>query len=123
MTTQTESAIVDPALNYPSPLQEFWQGFAYNRGAVIGLGFLLLVLLAAVFAPWVAPHDPVLQYRAAMLTPPCWSLGGQSQFLLGTDEIGRDMLSRLIFGSRLSLSIGLSAVLTWRRFIPGCWGR
>lgn len=107
----------DQALTYPSPLKEFWQGFSYNRGAVIGLVFLLVVVLAAIFAPLVAPYSPIDQYRDYMLTPPSWSDGGSTRFLLGTDEIGRDMLSRLIYGSRLSLLIGLSAVVS--SLVPG----
>lgn len=117
MTTQVQSSAEDKALAYPSPLKEFWQGFSFNKGAVIGLVFLTVVVLAALFAPWVAPYSPVEQYRDFMLTPPCWADGGSSRFLLGTDEIGRDMLSRLIYGSRLSLLIGLSAVLS--SLVPG----
>ncbi|BEV72067.1 MULTISPECIES: ABC transporter permease subunit [unclassified Paludibacterium] len=117
MTTQVQSSAEDKALAYPSPLKEFWQGFSFNKGAVIGLVFLTVVVLAALFAPWVAPYNPVEQYRDFMLTPPSWADGGSSRFLLGTDEIGRDMLSRLIYGSRLSLLIGLSAVLS--SLIPG----
>jgi dipeptide transport system permease protein len=111
MTIQAQTGAVEPAPNYPSPLKEFWQGFSYNRGAVLGLVFLTVVALAAVFAPWVAPDSPIHQYRDAMLTPPAWASAGHAHFMLGTDEIGRDMLSRLIYGSRLSLLIGLSAVL------------
>jgi len=117
MTTHVQTSADDPALHYPSPLKEFWQGFSYNRGAVIGLCFLLIVVLAALFAPLVAPYNPVDQYRDYMLTPPSWSEGGSLKFLLGTDEIGRDLLSRLIYGSRLSLLIGLSAVVT--SMLPG----
>nr|WP_133681345.1 ABC transporter permease subunit [Paludibacterium purpuratum] len=107
----------DKALAYPSPLKEFWQGFSYNKGAVMGLVFLAVVVVAALFAPWVAPYNPIDQYRDFMLTPPSWADGGTAKFLLGTDEIGRDMLSRLIYGARLSLLIGLSAVLS--SLIPG----
>ena len=117
MTTHVQTSADDPALHYPSPLKEFWQGFSYNKGAVIGLCFLLIVVLAALFAPLVAPYNPVDQYRDFMLTPPSWSEGGSLKFLLGTDEIGRDLLSRLIYGSRLSLLIGLSAVVT--SMLPG----
>ncbi|MBV8049430.1 MAG: ABC transporter permease subunit [Paludibacterium sp.] len=117
MTTQVQLGADDKALTYPSPLKEFWQGFSYNKGAVIGLVFLTLVVFAALLAPWVAPYSPIEQYRDAMLTPPAWADGGSGRFLLGTDEIGRDMLSRLIYGARLSLMIGLSAVLS--SLIPG----
>lgn len=117
MTKQVQASADDQALSYPSPLKEFWQGFSYNKGAVIGLAFLLVVVVAALLAPLVAPYSPIDQYRDAMLTPPAWAEGGSARFLLGTDEIGRDMLSRLIYGSRLSLLIGLSSVLA--SLLPG----
>src|SRR5690606_21605460 len=111
------STTLDQALLYPSPLKEFWQAFTRNRGAVLGLGFMLLILLCALFAPWVAPFAPGEQFRDALLTPPAWLEGGQAQFILGTDELGRDLLSRLMHGARLSLLIGLSSVLM--SLIPG----
>ena len=101
----------------PSSWQEFWRGFSKNKGAVIGLVFMAIVCLAALFAPWVAPYDPIEQFRNHFLTPPAWVAGGSSQFLLGTDEVGRDILSRLIHGARLSLFIGLVSVVL--ALIPG----
>lgn len=95
----------------PSPLREFWQGFAANRGALIALIVFVLVALAALFAPSLAPHDPVEQFRDHMLQAPIWGEGGSREFLLGTDELGRDMLSRLLWGGRISLGIGLASVL------------
>jgi ABC-type dipeptide/oligopeptide/nickel transport systems, permease components len=117
MTTLTTPVAVDQSLLYPSPYKEFWHAFSRNKGAVAGLMFMLLVIFCAIFAPWVAPHDPSEQYRDFLLTPPSWLEGGQIQFLLGTDELGRDLLSRLINGSRLSLLIGLSSVVM--SLIPG----
>ena len=117
MTTPIPSVAVDQSLLYPSPYKEFWQAFFKNKGAVAGLMFMLLVIFCAIFAPWVAPHNPSEQYRDFLLTPPAWLEGGQLQFLLGTDELGRDLLSRLIQGSRLSLMIGLSSVVM--SLIPG----
>lgn len=107
----------DPSLVYPSPLKEFWQSFAHNKGALGGLLFMLLIVFCALFAPWVAPYDPSEQFRDFLLTPPSWLEGGQARFLLGTDEPGRDLLSRLIHGARLSLLIGLSSVVI--SLIPG----
>lgn len=78
---------------------------------------MCLVVFCALFAPWVAPHDPSEQYRDFLLTPPVWLEGGTWQFILGTDELGRDLLSRLIQGARLSLLIGLSSVVM--SLIPG----
>jgi len=94
----------------PSPLVEFWHAFAVNKGALAGLVVVGVLLLLAVFAPWIAPHAPDLTNSAAFLRPPAWQAGGSTEFLLGTDAIGRDILSRLIYGARLSLSIGIAVV-------------
>jgi dipeptide transport system permease protein len=94
----------------PGPLREFWISFSANHGAVIGMGAVVFLLLLALFAPWIAPHAPDLTNSAAFLKPPAWQQGGSTQYLLGTDAIGRDILSRLIYGSRLSLSIGIAVV-------------
>ncbi|MDG4947983.1 ABC transporter permease subunit [Actinobacillus equuli subsp. haemolyticus] len=94
-----------------TPLQEFWYYFCQNRGAVIGLAFITIVFFAAVFAGWVAPFDPIEQNRSALLLPPAWMDGGNSAYLLGTDDIGRDILSRIIYGARLSVFIGLVIVV------------
>ncbi len=88
-------------------LAEFWYYFSENRGAVIGLVFFLVLVLVALCAPLVAPHDPTIQFREAVLLPPFWQEGGRLQFLLGTDAVGRDMLSRLIYGTRFSLFVGV----------------
>ena len=95
----------------PGPLREFWLSFSANRGAVLGLCIVGGLLLLALFAPWIAPHPPFQTNTGAFLRPPSWQAGGSSEFLLGTDAIGRDILSRLIYGSRLSLSIGIAVVL------------
>ncbi|MHA6689656.1 ABC transporter permease subunit [Devosia sp. A449] len=91
-------------------LAEFWYYFSVNRGAVVGLAVILVLVLVALFAPWIAPYSAEQQFRAAFKTPPFWGEGGSMAFPLGTDEVGRDMLSRLIHGSRYSLSIGAVVV-------------
>ena len=91
-------------------LKEFWFYFSQNRGAVIGLAVFALLVLTAIFAPLIAPHDPTQQYRDALLVPPFWEEGGRAGFLLGTDAVGRDMLSRLIYGAQYSLFIGIVVV-------------
>ena len=91
-------------------LAEFWFYFRQNRGAVAGLFVFILLVLTAIFAPVLAPHDPTTQYRDAFLLPPVWQEGGRAEFLLGTDAVGRDMLSRLIFGAQYSLFIGIVVV-------------
>ena len=94
----------------PRDWQVFWRDFAANKGALIGLAVIVVVLLLAVFADVVAPHGPNTVDNTAFLRPPAWQEGGSAKYLLGTDAIGRDMLSRLIYGSRLSLSIGIAVV-------------
>jgi dipeptide transport system permease protein len=107
------SAVLSPTTNTgtpPGPLREFWISFSRNHGAVGGMVIVVFLLLLALFAPWVAPHLPDQTNSAAFLRPPAWQAGGSAEFLLGTDAIGRDILSRLIYGARLSLSIGLGVV-------------
>ncbi|GHD74020.1 ABC transporter permease subunit [Vogesella fluminis] len=116
-TAPTAAPVEDLAGGYPSPLKEFWQGFSHNKGAVAGLVFMTIVAVCALFAPWIAPYDPIEQFRDYFLTPPAWADGGSSRFLLGTDELGRDILSRLIHGARLSLLIGLVSVVM--ALVPG----
>lgn len=91
-------------------LAEFWFYFRQNRGAVVGMWVFLGLVFLAVFAQVVAPHDPTQQYRDAFLVPPVWQEEGQWRFLLGTDAVGRDMLSRLIYGAQFSLFIGIVVV-------------
>jgi len=81
-----------------------------DAGRVLAAATLLAVLLSAVGAQFVAPHDPNAQDIALKNRPPSWTAGGSADHLLGTDQLGRDLLSRLIFGSRVTLEIGLSAV-------------
>jgi dipeptide transport system permease protein len=90
---------------------EFWYYFSQNRGAVIGLAVFSFIVFIAVFAPLIAPHSPSVQNRDAFLVPPFWQEGGSTTYLLGTDAVGRDMLSRLMYGSQFSLFIGLFVVV------------
>jgi ABC-type dipeptide/oligopeptide/nickel transport system permease subunit len=86
-----------------SRFAEAWRGFARERTAVLGLAIILVVGLAAIFAPWVAPYDPNYQWEGLRRATP--GVGGH---LLGTDEVGRDILSRLIYGGRLSLFVSVT---------------
>jgi len=94
----------------PGRAEAFWLAYAQSRGALIGLALVALLVLVAVFADVVSPHPPNEQYRDFTLTPPAWDAGGSARFLLGTDPVGRDILSRLIHGTRLSLAIGVISV-------------
>ena len=94
----------------PHPLQEFWSYFRQNRGAVVGLAFVVLVVIVALFADILAPHDPHEQYRDHFLEPPVWQEGGTWEFILGTDAVGRDIFTRILHGARFSLVIGFIVV-------------
>ncbi|MBO9678903.1 MAG: ABC transporter permease subunit [Acidovorax sp.] len=107
--TTTPLGAVAPAP--PGPLRAFWRAFSANRGAVFGLAVVGLLFALALLAPWIAPHAPDQTNSAAFLKPPFWQAGGSSIYLLGTDAIGRDILSRLLHGARLSLSIGVAVVV------------
>lgn len=82
-----------------------------NLGAMIGIVIILLSLFIAFFAPFLAPHNPTEVFPDALRLPPSFIVGGKSAFFFGTDDIGRDLLSRLIYGSRISLSVGFSVVV------------
>jgi peptide/nickel transport system permease protein len=84
---------------------------ARRRTAVFGLGVVIIVLLAALFAPWLAPFDPLEQEINERLREPGWQSAAGRVHPLGTDHLGRDILARVIFGSRIALLVGLSAVL------------
>jgi len=103
-------AIPDTVPPEMSSLRAFWSAFSENRGAVLGLMVVSFIALLALFAPWVAPHSPIEQYRQHVQQPPVWA-GGTWQFAFGTDAVGRDVLSRLIYGARISLGIGMSVMM------------
>jgi len=114
----SDTVVMDPTPEAPpSPAREFAQAFAANRGALLAFVAFALIALAALLAPLVAPHDPVAQFREHLLQPPAWQPGGSVRFLLGTDELGRDILSRLLHGGRISLGIGALSVLL--ALLPG----
>nr|WP_018698102.1 ABC transporter permease subunit [Amorphus coralli] len=91
-------------------LKEFWYYFSENKGAVAGLFVFLTLVIVALLAPLLAPYSPDQQFRDSLLVPPVWDADGKAAFLLGTDAVGRDVLSRLIYGARYSLVIGLVVV-------------
>ena len=98
----------DPATRLKAP-----PAFSIFRhgGFVIGGGVLLLLVLIAIFAPLLTPHDPFLQSLGDRLKPPFWQEGASLGHSLGTDQLGRDYLSRLIYGTQISLVIGFGAVV------------
>jgi dipeptide transport system permease protein len=92
-------------------LREFWHYFSDNNGAVAGLCVIVALILLAIFADVVAPYSPIEQDRNSFLVPPVWMEGGSWEFILGTDAVGRDMLSRLIHGARYSLYVGTIVIV------------
>jgi ABC-type dipeptide/oligopeptide/nickel transport system permease subunit len=97
---------VEAHLTYRSVWQAFWLRLRRNRRAMLALAFILLQILAAIFAPWVAPYNPDKSNYEAI-----WSLPTR-EHLMGTDDLGRDVLSRLIYGGRVSIAVGILAQLT-----------
>lgn len=82
-----------------------------NKIAQVAVVVLLIVVLVGIFGPLIAPHDPTEQDLTARLTPPFWAKGHVAGHLLGTDSLGRDVLSRIIYGARISLLVGIAATL------------
>ena len=91
-------------------MRELWNSLVRRRAAAAGLFVCVALLLTALLAPWIAPHNPVEQFRDALLAKPVWS-GGDWRYPLGTDDLGRDLLSRLIWGARVSLAVGVASVV------------
>ena len=78
---------------------------------VVGAAIVITIVGLALLAPWISPHDPLAQVLTDRLKPPAWLPGGSSSYLLGTDANGRDLLSRILWGARTSLQIGVLSVL------------
>ncbi|QIZ82571.1 ABC transporter permease [Thalassovita gelatinovora] len=92
-----------------TPGQIFRNRVLNHRGFLIGSGIIAALVLIAIFAPLIAPHDPYVQSLSSRMLPPVWSEGGSWDHILGSDQNGRDYLSRLIYGTRVSITIGLGA--------------
>lgn len=93
----------------PNNFIRHWQNFAKNRLALGGLIILSFFILVALLAPVIAPYDPARQFTD-FLAPPSWYENSKAQFLLGTDDLGRDIFSRLLYGARLSLKLAFYVV-------------
>jgi len=93
----------------PSLTTRWWKNFSSNRLAYAALLLLCSIILIALLAPWIAPYDPAYQFDD-LFVPPSWYQGGNEAYLLGTDDLGRDIFSRLVYGARLSLKLALIVV-------------
>jgi peptide/nickel transport system permease protein len=89
----------------------FLRSLFRNTGATFGLVVLVIVVIVGLLAPWLAPYEPTAQDAYNRLGPPIWMEGGTPEHLLGTDHLGRDLLSRIIHGTRISLLVAVTAVL------------
>ena len=110
MSAQTNPSVAATSVTPPSEWQQFVSAFLKNRGAAIGLLVLVLMVLSSVFAPMIAPYDPNVLNAGKEQLPPML-FGGTSEFIFGTDDAGRDTFSRILYGSRYSLLIGLAATV------------
>jgi len=95
----------------PTALQGSLRRLVRLRWGVAASVILLAIVASAIFAPAIAPHDPLAVNISHRLAPPVWMEGGTSRHVLGTDQVGRDLLARVIYGGRISLVIGVAAVL------------
>ena len=94
-----------------TPWQDTWYKLRANKIAIAALVVLMILITSAIFAPLIAAHDPNEQFTDTLLAPPFWSEGSKAGFILGTDDLGRDMLSRLLYGARYSLFLGFAIVV------------
>jgi len=101
---------VEPAPTRKTAWRKGLRNLGRHRTALVGVGILMAVILMALAAPWLAPHDPRQQDLSLRLHPPGWAEGGDPSYPLGTDQMGRDILSRIIYGARVSLAVGFIAV-------------
>ncbi|MEA2433929.1 MAG: peptide/nickel transport system permease protein [Actinomycetota bacterium] len=130
MDQAVEKPLVPPRYVGPGPLRRTARGIRWlareawkDKVGLLGLLVVGGLLFVAIAAPLVAPHDPTAQSLETRLMPPFWLDGGSLSYPLGTDALGRDILSRVIFGSRTSLLIGVSVVLVAGAFgtLIGLW--
>jgi len=97
-------------INEENKILEFYKQFKKNKSALIGLYIVVVLISFAIFAPFLAPYDPLIQNLEDRLIAPFWAEGGSFTHILGTDDFGRDLLSRIIYGARISLMIGVISV-------------
>ena len=105
------AAVASAAVASDSILRINLRKFRRDRLAVASAAAVALFVALAIFAPWIAPHDPYDTDLLRRLQPPAWLEGGEWSFVLGCDSLGRDILSRIIYGARISIFIGVAVVL------------
>lgn len=116
-STVSPKALITNTRKERSLWGDAWHRLLRNRAAVVSMGIIIFFVIVAIFAPLIAPHNPVVQTSGNSLRPPVWvqdtnpARSGNSNYLLGTDAIGRDILSQLVYGTRVSLLVGLVPVI------------
>lgn len=109
------TATADPAANSRPASRSNWaavrRALRRNKIAQVAIVILVIVVITGIFGPLFAPHDPTAQNLTARLTPPFWAKGHVAGHFLGTDSLGRDVLSRIIYGARISLLVGVAATV------------
>jgi ABC-type dipeptide/oligopeptide/nickel transport system permease subunit len=108
---QTSGLAIDVERTFLGQLAYFGRLLWRDKSGLLGLILFLLLVFTAIFAPWVAPNDPLAQHLSDNKMPPAWTEGGSWEYPLGTDNLGRCILSRIIYGSRVSLTVGFFGVL------------
>lgn len=106
--TQRASSSLEVVL---TPIRKGLRAIWRNRTAVVGSAILGGMIAGAVLAPWIAPEDPAAIELSSRLSPPAWSPGGTTEHVLGTDHLGRDVLSRTLYGARVSLLVGVATTM------------
>jgi ABC-type dipeptide/oligopeptide/nickel transport system permease subunit len=105
------AAIAREEITAPTARRVAFRRLLRLRWGLAAAGVLMLIVASAVLAPWIAPHDPLQVNIRHRLGPPAWMAGGVAEHPLGTDPVGRDLLSRMIYGGRVSLVVGVASVL------------
>ena len=111
LSPPARTAVAPEPARWQTRLGTFSRLLLRDQAGLIGLLLFLLVVFAALFAPWLAPHDPLDQNLKASKLPPAWMANGDTSHLLGTDPLGRDLFSRILYGSQVSLLVGFFGVL------------
>ena len=96
---------------HPSPLQHTWIEFKQSHIALLGLWVLAFFVVLVTIGPFIAPFDPLMQNVDSLMIPPAWQANGSITHLFGTDSLGRDLLSRMIYGCRMTMGISLMLVM------------
>lgn len=111
MTQITDTSVNQQIGKPQSSFKKLAKRLFKSKTGTVGLIIVIAVVLMAIFAPLLAPHDPAETNVVNRLVPPFWLEGGNMEYPLGTDNLGRDIISRIIFGARISLMIGISSVI------------